>query len=382
MAVYETVKLRPDLAVQNLTFPTTAIVQQVVNIRASIAELNGDTGATTSCVLTVDANKVDQANNVYVDAGGGVTCEFSHTFSTTGTHSIQVTAASPVPGDWDLSNNTASATITISAANAEHATALFLDSNVNAPRQQTQTYQVSCQGNTVYSYSNSFGSSVHLQGASTLLQDYGCTGSTKAASWQVPVSISYTESMDGTQLYSFSDSGLSALATSLAVVPFAICSSTAESVVAQYGSNLTNGHFEYIGYVQYLDSAGNPVYSLQFVGVQREAGDVTYFSHGYQCSWWSNCSNPADYYSWNTAVGTAWGTMLPVGSTWGSSIAAQDASGNTLAANLSAPLTSTQQSAIVPSTCVNTGPDSFGYTYNYCSSIDSETTLTSGITAY
>ncbi len=299
MTVYETVKLRPDLAVQDLTFPITAIVQQVVNIRASISELNGDAGATITCVLAIDGTNLDQANTVYVDAGGGVTCEFSHTFSTAGTHSIQVTAANPVPGDWDLSNNTAAASITISAANTEHATALFLDSNVNGPLQK-QTYQLSYQGNAVYSYS-SFGSSVHLQGSSTLLQDYGCTGSTNAASWNLPVSISYTESMDGTQLYSFSDSGLSASGPSLAVVPFPLCSSTAESVVAQYGSNLKNDHFAYIGYVQYLDSTGNPLYSLQFVGVQREAGDVTYFSHVYQCSLWSNCSNPADYYSWNTS---------------------------------------------------------------------------------
>jgi len=76
------------------------------------------------------------------------------------------------------------------------------------------------------------------------------------------------------------------------------------------------------------------------------------------------------------------GTLLALGSTWGASVAAQDASGKTLAANLSVPLTSTQQSNIQPSTCVNVGPDSFGYTYNYCSSMDCEPTVTSGITAY
>jgi len=148
--------------------------------------LNGDARATTTCVLAIDGTNVDQANSVYVDAGGGVTCEFSHTFSTAGTHSIQVTAANPVRGDWDLSNNTAAASITISAANTEHATALFLDSIVNGPLQK-QTYQVSYQGNTVYSYSSSLGSSVHLRGSSTLPQDYGCTGSTNAASWNLPV---------------------------------------------------------------------------------------------------------------------------------------------------------------------------------------------------
>ena len=31
VTVYETVKMRPDLALQNLTFPITAVVQQVVN---------------------------------------------------------------------------------------------------------------------------------------------------------------------------------------------------------------------------------------------------------------------------------------------------------------------------------------------------------------
>lgn len=186
MTVYGTVKLRPDLPVQDLAFPITAMVQQVVNIRASIPELNGDAGATTTCVLAIDGTNVDQANSVYVDAGGGVTCEFSHTFSTAGTHSIQVTVANPVRGDWDLSNNTAAASITISAANTEHATALFLDSIVNGPLQK-QTYQVSYQGNTVYSYSSSLGSSVHLRGSSTLPQDYGCTGSTNAASCNLPV---------------------------------------------------------------------------------------------------------------------------------------------------------------------------------------------------
>lgn len=199
------------------------------------------------------------------------------------------------------------------------------------------------------------------------------------AAWHLPVSISYTESMDGTQLYSFSDSGFSASGTSLAVVPFPICSSTAESVVAQYGSNLKNDHFEYVGYVQYLDSAGSALYALQFVGVQREAGDVTYFSHGYQCSWWNNCSNPAEYYSWNTSAGTAWGTLLPLGSTWGAR--GSRCSGKYACRSLSVPLTSTQQSNIHPTTCVNIGPDTFGYTYSSCSSLDSETTLTSGIKA-
>ena len=310
--------MRPDLAVQNLTFLETAIVQQVVNIRAHIVELNGDTGATTACVLAIDGNTVDHANNLYVDAGGGVTCEFSTTFSGAGTHEIQVSAANPVPGDYDMSNNTASGTITVSTDNAEHVTGLFTDSNVAAPKQQTQSFQVTYQGATVENLSNTFGSSVHLQGTSTLIQDFGCTGATNAASWQTPVDISYTESMDGNQMIAFTDTGLKATGTSLAVAPFPVCNSTAASVVAQHGSNFIVDHFDYIGYVQYLDSTGNPLYALQFVGVERGAGDVTYFSYGYQCSWWNSCSNPADYYAWHTSTETQWGTLLPLGSMWSS----------------------------------------------------------------
>lgn len=378
----ETVKMRPDLAVRNLTFLETAIVQQVVNIRANIAELNGDTGATTACVLSIDGNTVDRANNVFVDAGGGVTCEFSTTFSGPGTHEIQVSAANPVPGDYDMSNNTASGMITVSTDNAEHVTGLFMDSNVAAPKQQTQSFQVTYQGAAVEKLSNTFGSDVHLQGTSTLIQDFGCTGASNATSWQTPVDISYTESMDGNQMIAFTDKGLNATGTSLAVQPFPVCNSSAASVVAQYGSTFMVDHFDYIGYVQYLDSTGNPLYALQFVGVERGAGDVTYFSHGYQCSWWNSCSNPADYYAWNTSTETKWGTLLPLGSMWGASIATQDASGKTLAQELTVPLTATQQSNAQGTSCANVGPDSNGYTYQTCTTLDYETILTSGIFSF
>ena len=382
VTVTETVKMRPDLAVQNLTFLETAIVQQVVNIRANILELNGDTGATTSCVLAIDGNTVDQANNVYVDAGGSVTCEFSTTFSGAGTHEIQVSAANPVPGDYDMSNNTVAGTITVSTDNAEHVTGLFVDSNVAAPKLSTQSFQVTYQGATVEKLSNTFGSDIHLQATSTLIQDYGCTGATQAASWQAPVDISYTESMDGNQLIAFTDKGLNAEETSTAVVPFPVCNSTAASVMAQYGSNFATDHFDYIGYVQYLDTAGNPIYSLQFVGVERGAGDVTYFSNGYQCSWWNSCSNPADYYAWNTSTETKWGTLLPLGSMWGASIAAQDVSGKTLAQELTVPLTAAQQSNAQGTSCANVGPDSSGYTYQTCTTLDYETVVTSGVFAF
>jgi hypothetical protein len=56
VTLVETVKLRPDLAVQKLTFPASAFINQHVNISANIVELNGDAAATTTCVLAIDGS--------------------------------------------------------------------------------------------------------------------------------------------------------------------------------------------------------------------------------------------------------------------------------------------------------------------------------------
>lgn len=103
------------------------------------------------------------------------------------------------------------------------------------------------QGATVEKLSNTFGSAIHLQGTSTLIQNYGCARATSATSWLTPVDISYTESMDGNQMIAFTDKGLNAAGTSLAIVPFPVCNSAAASVVAQYGSGFVIDHFDYIG---------------------------------------------------------------------------------------------------------------------------------------
>src|SRR5260370_1728506 len=128
VTVVETVKLRPDLTVQGLMFPSSAFVNHAVNISANIVELNGDASATTACMLAIDGINVDQLNNVFVDAGGSVSCAFAYTFTVTGSHTIQVTAANVLPADWDTSNNSSSVTITITnPSTPEHAYAYFND---------------------------------------------------------------------------------------------------------------------------------------------------------------------------------------------------------------------------------------------------------------
>lgn len=116
LQVTDTVRLRPDLQVGTISVPATVTAGVPVSLSASVRELNGDTGARATCALNVNGKLVDTATNIWVDAGGSVQCLFSTTFAA-GTHNVSVTAANVVPGDWDLGNNTASATVTAAAAN-------------------------------------------------------------------------------------------------------------------------------------------------------------------------------------------------------------------------------------------------------------------------
>ena len=109
----DAVKLRPDLAVRSLTGPPQAYVNTSVVFQAVIAELNHDVGARADCVLSVDGQPVDQAIAIWVDAGQSVSCMFAYTFTTTGTHAVSIAVVNVVPGDFDLSNNTAQTTIQI-----------------------------------------------------------------------------------------------------------------------------------------------------------------------------------------------------------------------------------------------------------------------------
>ncbi len=372
VTVVETTKLRPDLAVQNLTFPSTAFTNHAVNISANIVELNGDAAATTNCVLAIDASNVDQVNNVYVDAGGSISCAFVYQFAATGSHTIQVTAANVVPADWDTSNNSASGTITVSnPGTAEHTQAYFTDISGEFPRQGSYSSEAWYLGNVIYNYSNTYGYSGRQQQSQAFFASYGCTGTTNAIAWNFPVNLTYTETMDGTSVYSFTDTGISGYAYSYPT-NFSICNSTVAKYSVQYGSDYANDHWNYVASYQYYDSAANLLWSEQYVYSIRLAGDVTYFSSGYQCYYRNSpsgtCNNPSDYYTWNSSGQSVYGTFVPLGTTWVPSVATQDAAAKTFSGTISVPLSSYQNTISQPNTCYTYGPDGYGYTYQYCAS--------------
>ena len=109
----ETVKLRPDVSVDRIIAPARSRLAVPVQISALISENNGDVGARTDCVLTVDGAEAGRANGIWVDAGRSVSCVFNYVFPTTGTKQLTVSAVSVNPGDWNTSNNATTQAINI-----------------------------------------------------------------------------------------------------------------------------------------------------------------------------------------------------------------------------------------------------------------------------
>jgi hypothetical protein len=113
VTVQGAVALRPDLTVSSIQAVSQAFVGASVTIDALVRETNGDTGARANCVLKVDGVVADHADGIWVDAGDAVTCEFRQTFTTLGTKQLSVELTNVVPGDYDSSNNSKTASIDI-----------------------------------------------------------------------------------------------------------------------------------------------------------------------------------------------------------------------------------------------------------------------------
>jgi hypothetical protein len=113
LTVADVVRARPDLVTSSLDSPARAMAHTPVNITAVVRERNGDVGARADCLLYVDDVEVDRARGIWVDAGDAVSCAFTQTFDVPGTKALRVTAANLTPGDWDLENNSAAGTIEI-----------------------------------------------------------------------------------------------------------------------------------------------------------------------------------------------------------------------------------------------------------------------------
>ncbi|HYC61259.1 MAG TPA: hypothetical protein VEK79_17010 [Thermoanaerobaculia bacterium] len=102
VVVDDKVRRRPDLRIVAVDAPGAIRVGQPFSIVATIRELNGDTGARTSCYLeTQNGVQLDRTDGIWVDAGDQVQCVFSQTLGTLGKHTYFVKIGATRPADWD-----------------------------------------------------------------------------------------------------------------------------------------------------------------------------------------------------------------------------------------------------------------------------------------
>jgi hypothetical protein len=104
VTLIETAKLRPDLRVLDVD-AGKGIEDLPLQINATVVEANRDTGARADCVLYVNSAEADRARGIWVDTGGHVSCQFTHTFTTSGTFAVKVTLENVAPADWDSQDN-------------------------------------------------------------------------------------------------------------------------------------------------------------------------------------------------------------------------------------------------------------------------------------
>lgn len=109
------VMFRPDLTVSEVRHEETVRVGQVLNIAASIKELNGDLGATTTVRLMQGQTVLDRAAGLVVNKGGTSQAVFSTKFDKAGNYTMTIAADATNPGDYNVSNN--SKTITVKVVN-------------------------------------------------------------------------------------------------------------------------------------------------------------------------------------------------------------------------------------------------------------------------
>jgi hypothetical protein len=113
VTVSDVVHLRPDLIALRIDGPANAFVGMPVNFHAFIMEGLGDVGARASCVLYVDGIAADRSDGIWIDAGGRAECKMAHAFGNAGNHAIELRVENVRPGDYDDTNNSATASIQI-----------------------------------------------------------------------------------------------------------------------------------------------------------------------------------------------------------------------------------------------------------------------------
>jgi hypothetical protein len=348
VTLVETVKLRPDLSPTNLSVPARGLAGNPVNISVVVRELKGDSGATTNLILLADGTPIDRANGVWVDAAGTVSCVFTHTFASAGTKQLEVRAEQTAPGDYDDSNNATSGTIVI-AAN----TPAELNYNVQVV-DVTDDFRAH-----VYEkrYFNGVLQSEHEEESSAKgwLQQtnfFGWTGRMVT----FPISISHQETNDGASVFLGSHTNL--MPTSVIDDSDGVTRFIAYNV---WRFDSTTGYYFNLSTTASINLATGTRTESTVFSSNRQAGDVTYYSAGWERFWDANTGEEF-FYTFNTTDVQRAGSRFDLGTRYGINVLLTTGDGSQFSASPEVILSAFDNSGPQPYTCFDWAFDEFSGT--------------------
>lgn len=328
VTITERVNRRPDIAVLSVTAPDKAPTRTNLVIAATVAELNGDVGAHANCVLYVNGTEADRANGVWVADGDQVSCAFTRSFADPGTYTLAVRADSIVPGDWDMSNNSAQRSI------------------------QIISDEVPLKGSASATWTG------HVYGYKSTDQWSSSSGANSASDDKV---TNYTS--QSANLYSYSAQVVAFPLSRLTVVQ-----SSGGSTVSNIDvSNVTPTFFG-CSYTYAADGSGfaqvcpNKFNHGTNVWASHYAGVTTYYSSGFNTGW--NLTDGSWNYSWNDTTGTASGKWTNLVSDYTFDIRVMGANDAMFVAKPTVSLSGSSYNHDTPLACTDSART--GYTEHYC----------------
>ncbi|MCM2323777.1 MAG: hypothetical protein NDJ90_11010 [Oligoflexia bacterium] len=304
VTVNDTVYLRPDLKIEQLTVPASASVDTPVNISATVRELNFDVGAQANCVLYVNGVEADRASAIWVDAGGFVSCAFTKVFTTAGARQLQVKVEETVPADYDVANNAVSGSVEIVAAGTPIPYTALVDDYAFTFHQKSEGFDLyndgSFDSNSAYSYVTD--NSGWEQRVLLTAESFGHSAGFPLSS------IMIVEKNDGAVVNTVNHNALPADYTyDLMVGTDRVVGGCAQALGAQ------NSTLSVCSQRRTNTASGSVVSQNLSVDYRRMAGDVIYRSTGYE-RYWSAYYGTDNYYTINETNRSTSGTRVALGS--------------------------------------------------------------------
>lgn len=307
--------------------PDQVIVGVPTIVTATVREINGQTGGTTACVLTVDGREVDRVNDVWVDAGDQVSCAFTYTFTSAGGHDVRVSLEN-VSTDPGLLPPPPSSSGQVNAADPNlppRWTASVLDRTVQTEIRFDAAWWKPDGSHREYERNT---------GESPRSQTINMAGTLdRATSFPINARLALSSNVAGT----FQNESWSGLTAGAPDVNGQACLS--QSLVAQGG-------------IFTLCSTGSGTAGSTTFGYTRFAGTVTYHSRGFVRQW-DNLTGTETGWSWNDAPEyyNGGGQMRQLGTSVGITLDVTDGTG-TYDVNATVPLSTFDRLlSEIPYTC-------------------------------